>query len=90
MDAIKLNSNLREMTDRNSSQADFSDHAQRTTGLTLAALGELIGGVVSEVVGNDVSSDLNGSPVTTRLISEIAMADIFQRIIKARQNGVSL
>ena len=90
MDAIELNKNLKKMTEGSGNQAAFSDHAQRTTGLTLGALGELIGGIVTEVVGNDVSSDLNGSPVTTRLISEIAMADIHQRIIRAKQNGVSL
>lgn len=49
--------------------------------LVLGNAFELLIGVVSEVAGNDISSSLNGSPVTQSVVVGIAQP-IFQKAIK--------
>lgn len=49
--------------------------------LVLGNAFELLMGVVSEVAGNDVSSSINGSPITQSVVVGIAQP-IFQKAIK--------
>lgn len=49
-----------------------SKHSE-TTLLTLANAAELVAVVVTEIAGNEVSSQINGSPLTRAVIHDMAM-----------------
>lgn len=89
MDSLQLNDHLSKMIGENNTLG-YNGPDCKTTGLTLCAMAELASGIISEVIGNEVSSQLSGSPLTRAVIEEIIIGDVTNRILEAKRNGVAL
>ena len=89
MDSLQLNDHLTRMLGEND-KLTYNDPTCQTTGITLCAMAELASGIISEVIGNDVSSQLSGSPLTRAVIEEIIIGDVTNRVLDAKRNGVGL
>lgn len=48
----------------------------RDTVHTVAVVSDLVSAVVMKIAGNDVSNQLNNSPITRSLVSDLAVAEI--------------
>lgn len=60
---------------------EFSEKSHRTA-LTLSATVDLISATVSKVVGNDVSTTINGERVTDTMVETIAATRIISNFTK--------
>lgn len=61
---------------------------QHETALVLANAGELAAAVITKIAGNDISTAINGSPVTREMIQNLVFRRLSQRIQK--RSGGSL
>ncbi len=54
----------------------ISSEKIRNTVHTTAVASELVAAVVMNIAGNDISNQLNNSPVTRKLVSQMAVSQI--------------
>lgn len=62
---------------------DQIDEKQHKTALILANAGELAAAVIKRIAGNDISTALNGSPLTREVVQSMVMRVVVEEVIAA-------